>query len=266
MPAPLRVERATSGPDAGIVVLTLVLPDVRNAMKDELTAAWADAVAQLRRDRSVRCVVVTGAGSAFCAGGDVSWLAGEPDATVDELRDRMLPFYETWLSLGALDVPTVAAVNGPAVGAGAVLALSCDVRYAGASARFSMPFAQLGMHAGMASTWLLPEVVGLAAARELLLTGRACDATEMVRLGLATEQFADGELLDRTMERARLVAAGAPVAQRLHKVALARGGHASFADALQWEAVVQPVTLATADLQEGLRARRERRAPVFTGR
>lgn len=266
MSGPLRIERSTTGADAGIVVLTLDLPDVRNAMKDELTAAWGDAVASLRRDRTVRCVVVTGAGRAFCAGGDVGWLASEPAATVDELRDRMLPFYETWLSLGSLDVPSIAAVNGPAVGAGAIMALSCDIRYAGASARFTVPFAQLGMHAGMASTWLLPEVVGLAHARELLLTGRVCDAQEMVRLGLATEVFADDELLDRTMERARMVAAGAPVAQRLHKVALSRGGHATFADALQWESVVQPVTLATADLQEGLRARKDKRPAVFTGR
>ncbi|HEU0101189.1 MAG TPA: enoyl-CoA hydratase-related protein [Mycobacteriales bacterium] len=266
MSGPLRIDRTTTGPDAGIVVLTLDLPDVRNAMKDELTAAWADAVAALRRDRSVRCVVVTGAGKAFCAGGDVGWLASEPDATVDELRDRMLPFYETWLSLGSLDVPSIAAVNGAAVGAGGIMALSCDIRYAGASAKFTVPFAQLGMHAGMASTWLLPEVVGLAQARELLLTGRVCDAQEMVRLGLATEVFEDAELLERTMERARMVAAGAPVAQRLHKVALARGGHATFADALQWESVVQPVTLATADLQEGLLARKQKRAAVFTGR
>ena len=265
MSGPLRVERASTGVDAGIVVLTLDLPDVRNAMKDELTEAWARATAELRGDRSVRCVVVTGAGRAFCAGGDVGWLASEPDASVNRLRDRMLPFYETWLSLSGLDVPSIAAVNGPAIGAGAALALSCDIRYAGSSARFSVPFAQLGMHAGMATTWLLPEVVGLAAARELLLTGRTCDAQEMRRLGLATEVFDDAALLEATMRRARMVAAGAPVAQRLHKVALARGGHPSFAAALRWESVVQPVTLATRDLQEGLRARAEKRPAVFTG-
>lgn len=266
MTGPLRMERATSGADAGIVVLTLDLPDVRNAMKDDLTAAWADAVAALRGDRSVRCVVVTGAGTAFSAGGDLGWLAGEPDATVDSLRDRMLPFYQAWLSLGDLDVPSIAAVNGPAVGAGAVVALSSDIRYAGASARFSVPFAQLGLHAGMASTWLLPEVVGLAAARELLMTGRVCDAAEMVRLGLASAVFEDDELMERTMERARMVAAGAPVAQRLHKVALSRGGHESFAAALRWESVAQPVTMTSRDLQEGLRARAEKRPAVFTGR
>jgi enoyl-CoA hydratase len=260
--APLRVER----PDDGVVLLTLDLPDRRNAMTTELTAAWAEAVAALKGDRSVRVVVVTGAGKAFCAGGDVSWLAAEPDATVDALRDRMLPFYRTWLSLRALDVPSIAAVNGAAVGAGGALALSADVRYAGASAKFTVPFAQLGMHAGMATTWLLPEVVGLAAARELLLTGRVCDATEMLRLGLASAVYDDDALLDRALEHARQVAAGAPVAQRLHKVALADGGHASFEDALRWEALAQPVTLATSDLQEGLRARAEKRPARFTGR
>ncbi|GAC1444783.1 MAG: crotonase/enoyl-CoA hydratase family protein [Mycobacteriales bacterium] len=262
MSNPLRVERDGES----VVVLTLALPDVRNAMTAELTAAWADAVASLRRDRSVRCVVVTGEGRAFCAGGDLGWLAAEPDATVDELRDRMLPFYETWLSLRSLDVPSVAAVNGAAVGAGAALAMSCDIRYAGAAAKFTVPFAQLGMHAGMATTWLLPEIVGPAAARELLLTGRVADAAEMLRLGLCSAVYDDAALLERTLAQARAVASGAPVAQRLHKLSLANGGHASFEAALAWEAVVQPVTLATADLQEGLRAKAEKRPAVFTGR
>lgn len=262
MSGPLRVERD----GADVVVLTLDLPDVRNAMTAELTAAWADAVSALRRDRSVRCVVVTGAGRAFCAGGDLGWLASEPDATVDALRDRMLPFYETWLSLRSLDVPSIAAVNGAAVGAGAALAMSCDIRYAGASAKFTVPFAQLGMHAGMATTWLLPEIVGAAAARELLLTGRVADATEMLRLGLCSAVYDDAALLEQVLGQARAVASGAPVAQRLHKVALSNGGHASYAAALQWEAVAQPVTLATADLHEGLAAKAAKRKAVFTGR
>jgi enoyl-CoA hydratase len=259
---PLRVERDGDN----VVVLTLALPDVRNAMTAELTAAWGSAVDSLRRDRSVRCVVVTGEGRAFCAGGDLSWLASEPDATVDALRDRMLPFYETWLSLRALDVPSIAAVNGAAVGAGACLAMSCDIRYAGGSAKFTVPFAQLGMHAGMATTWLLPEIVGPAAARELLLTGRVIDAGEMLRLGLCSAVYDDDALLDAALRHAREVAAGAPVATRLHKVALGGGGHASYEAALQWEALAQPVTLASADLQEGLRARADKRPPVFTGR
>jgi enoyl-CoA hydratase len=117
----------------------------------------------------------------------------------------------------------------------------------------------------MASTWLLPEVVGLAAARELLLTGRVVDAPEMLRLGLASAVYEDDVLLDKALEHAAQVASGAPVAQRFHKIALADGGHASFEDALRWEALAQPVTLATGDLQEGLRARADKRPPVFTG-
>ncbi|MBC7677564.1 MAG: enoyl-CoA hydratase/isomerase family protein [Pseudorhodobacter sp.] len=248
-----------------MVLLTLDLPDKRNPMTDEMTAAWVQAVDALRGDRSVRCVVVTGAGKGFCSGGDLGWLSSG-DATVDELRDKMLPFYRAWLGLRTLDVPSIAAVNGAAVGAGAALALSCDLRYAGASAKFTVPFAQLGMHAGMATTFTLPEVVGLAAARDLLLTGRVVDSAEMLRLGLVSAVFDDAALLDSVLERAVQVASAAPVATRLHLEALRDGGHASFDRALQWEALAQPVTMATQDLQEGLAAKVDRRAAVFTGR
>jgi enoyl-CoA hydratase/carnithine racemase len=252
-------------PSDGVVLLTLDLPDRRNAMTEELTQAWGTTVEGLRGDRSVRCVVVTGAGTAFCAGGDLGWLhAG--DASVDALRDKMLPFYRTWLTLRTLDVPSIAVVNGAAVGAGAALALSCDLRYAGASAKFTVPFAHLGMHAGMATTYTLTEVVGVAAARELLLTGRVVGADEMLRLGLCSAVYDDGTLLSAALERAAAVAAGAPVATRLHKEALRDGGPESLERALQWEALAQPVTMGTEDLQEGLRAKAEKRPAVFTGR
>ncbi len=262
MTGPLRRER----PEDGVVLLTLDLPDRRNAMTEELTAAWGAAVEDLRGDRGVRCVVVTGAGRAFCAGGDLGWLSAEPDASVDELRDRMMPFYRTWLSLRSLEVPSICALNGAAVGAGAALALSCDIRYAATSAKFTVPFAQLGLHAGMATTWLLPEVVGLAAARELLFTGRVADSAEMLHLGLVSAVHPDDGLMSAALTAARAVAAGAPIATKLHKVALANGGHASYERALEWEGLAQPVTLATADVQEGLRARVDKRPAVFTGR
>ncbi len=258
---PLRVER----PADGVVLLTLALPERRNAMTAELTSSWVDSMERLRGDRSVRCIVVTGEGSAFCAGGDLGWLAAEPEASPDQLRDRMLPFYRNWLLLRTLDVPSICAVNGAAVGAGACLAMSADIRYAGATAKFTVPFSHLGMHAGMATTWLLPELVGVAAARELLLTGRVCDAAEMLRLGLCSAVYDNDVLLEEALARAAEVAGGAPVAQRLHKVALAQGGHTSIEAALQWEALAQPVTLATKDLQEGLRAKAERRPARFTG-
>ena len=261
MSGPLKVER----PLDGVVLLTLDLPDRRNAMSDELTAAWGSTVESLRGDRSVRCVVVIGAGRAFSAGGDLGWLSSG-GAGVDELRDKMLPFYRTWLSLRSLDVPSIAAVNGAAVGAGAALALSTDLRYAGASAKFTVPFAQLGLHAGMATTFTLAEVAGLAAARELLLTGRVVDAPEMLRLGLCSAVYADDQLLDSVLERAAEVASGAPIATRLHVEALRDGGHTSFERAVAWEALAQPITMATDDLREGLAAKLDKRPAVFTGR
>src|SRR3954468_4946834 len=165
----LRVERR---PD-GIVVLTLDDPDRRNAMSDAMTAAWRETIAGLREDAEVRCVVVTGAGSAFSSGGDLSWIAEGGGGEVAPPRDNMLDLSPTWLSIRALEVPTVAAINGAAVGAGLCLALACDLRYAAADARLVAPFTQLGIHPGMGATHLLPEAVGLPLAREMLFTGRA---------------------------------------------------------------------------------------------
>ena len=263
--AHLRVSRP-AGSAPGVVLVTLDLPDRRNMMSEAMTASWGQVMAGLAVDPSVRAVVVTGEGSAFCSGGDVSWIGAEPDATVDELRSRMLPFYRTWLSVREIEVPTIAAVNGAAIGAGLALALACDLRYAAEDAALSVPFTALGMHPGMATTYLLPEVAGLAVARELLLTGRRLTGTEAAACGLVTRAVPRDEVLTTALAAADAVAAAAPVATRLTKRALLGGGHASFEAALEWEALAQPVTLATADLQEGLRARQERRPPRFTGR
>jgi enoyl-CoA hydratase/carnithine racemase len=257
----LRLER----PAAGVAMLVLDLPELRNAMSDEMTDSWVRAVDHLVGDPEVRAVVVTGEGSAFCSGGNTSWIAGEPDATVDQLRSRMLPFYRAWLSIRKLEVPTIAAINGPAIGAGLAMALACDIRYAARGARMGVPFLRLGMHPGMATTYLLPDVVGPAAARDLLLTGRLVDADEALGLGLVSRVLDPDEFRDQVVATAAEVAAHAPIAVRLTKTALA-AGHAGIESCLAWEALAQPVTLATADLQEGIRAAQEKRAPVFEGR
>ena len=258
----LRLER----PSDGVALVTLDLPERRNMMSAEMTGSWGRAMADLRADASVRAVVVTGTGSAFCSGGDLSWIGGEPDAGVPALRDRMLAFYRTWLSVRDLEVPTVAAVNGAAVGAGLAVALACDLRYVAEDARLGAPFTALGMHPGMATTWLLPQVAGLAVARDLLLTGRMVTGAEAVGLGLAGRAVPAGQVLGTALEAAAAVAATAPVASRLTKRALAGGGPQTFEAAVEWEGLAQAVTLASADLQEGLAAAREKRPPRFTGR
>lgn len=256
----LRLER----PSEGVALLVLDQPELRNAMSDEMTESWVRAVDHLAGDPTVRVVVVTGEGKGFCSGGNLSWLASEPDATVDDLRARMLPFYRAWLSIRRLEVPTVAAINGAAIGAGLCLALACDLRYAARGARMGVPFTRLGIHPGMAGTYLLPDVVGSAAARDLFLTGRLVDADEALGLGLVSRVWEPAQLRDGVLAAAADIAAAAPIATRLTKRAL-QHGHASIDTALEWEGLAQPVTLATADLLEGIRAAQEKRPPVFTG-
>ena len=262
MGGPLTQERH----DDGVVVLTLDVPERRNAMTDELTAAWAETIPALRADRSVRAVVVTGAGSAFCAGGDLSWIAESSELTITDLRERMRPFYRTWLAIRDLEVPVLAAVNGPAIGAGLCLALACDLRYASATAKLGAPFVKLGLHPGMAATFLLPDVIGAARARDLLLTGRTVDAAEAYRIGLVDGVHPADELLPAVLDLAGQMAAGAPLAVRLTKAALAHPGHRTLDEALHWEGLAQPVSMASDDLREGLAAQAERRPPRFTGR
>ncbi|MEU9834468.1 enoyl-CoA hydratase/isomerase family protein [Streptosporangium sp. NPDC048047] len=249
--------------DGGVAVLTLNRPERRNPMTDGMTEEWRGAVAALRRDREVRCVVVTGAGSAFCSGGDLSWLAERAAEGVTGLRDRMLDFYRTWLSIADLEVPTIAAVNGAAVGAGLCLALACDLVYASEEAKLLAPFTSLGLHPGMAATYLLPRVAGVGVARELLLTGRTVTGAEAAAAGLVTRAFPGASLLEEVFEIARRTAANAPAATRLTKVALAGGGHADLDAALRWESLAQPVTMVSDDMREGLAAQRERRPARF---
>ena len=254
-----------SVPAAGVAVATLNLPEVRNAMTTALTAAWESVMAAISADRSVRALVVTGTGPAFCSGADLSWLdQGSADEnTPDRLREKMLPFYRAWLAPRSLSVPVIAAVNGPAVGAGLCLALSCDLRYAAPAATFSAPFIELGTHGGMAASWLLPEAVGLPRAREMLYTGRVVGAAEALEWGLVSGVAED--VVSRAVEVAAGIAAAAPIAVRLTKAGLAQTAGNGFETALQWEALAQPVTMSTDDIHEGIRARRERRSPTFEG-
>jgi len=257
----LRVER----PSDGVARLVLDNPDQRNAMSDQMTESWVRAVDELATDRSVRVVVVTGEGTAFCSGGNTGWIASEPDAEVDHLRNRMMAFYRAWLSIRRLEVPTIAAVNGAAIGAGLCLALACDIRYAVEGARLGAPFVKLGMNPGMAATYLLPNAVGEANARELLLTGRTVDAVEARELGLVSRVFPVDSFAGEVQQVAEGIAATAPIPSRYTKLALRDGGHQDLESCVQWEALAQPITLATADLQEGIRAAREKRPPEFRG-
>ncbi|OLT21654.1 enoyl-CoA hydratase [Actinomadura sp. CNU-125] len=251
-------------PGPGVRLVTLNRPGVRNAMTEEMTRAWDDALDEVAADRETRVLVVTGEASSFCSGADLSWLdqgTGE-DITIDRLRDRMLPFYRSWLRPRTLPFPVIAAVNGPAVGAGVCLALACDLRFAGPGARFRTPFLYLATHGGMGATWLLPEAIGVTRARDMLYTGREVAPEQALEWGLVND-VAEDALAHSLTVAARIAEAG-PIALRLTKTGLEQSA-AGLEASIQWEALAQPVTMTTADLHEGIAAFRENRDPRFRG-
>ncbi|WP_275461132.1 enoyl-CoA hydratase/isomerase family protein [Streptomyces noursei] len=257
---PLRVEHRPNG----VTVLTFDNPDRRNPMTGRLTAQWRRAMRSLRQSPDLRAVVITGTGPAFCSGADLGELANQHGQGLSGTRAQLSDFYRTWLAVRDLPVPTVAAVNGHAVGAGLALALACDLRYAAAEAKLGAPFVRLGLHPGMATTALLAEAVGPARARELLLTGRLISGARAAALGMVHEALPADRVLPAALDVADEIAAAAPLAVRLTKSGLAQG-QPTVERALAWEALAQPVTTTTDDFREGVQARRERRHPHFTG-
>ena len=253
-----------SAPSPGVRLITLNRPEIRNAMTEEVTAGWNAAVTEVAADREVRALVVTGAGSSFYSGADLSWLdqGADHDITPDRLRERMLPFYRSWLRPRDLPFPVIAAVNGPVVGAAVCMALACDLRYAGTGAMFSTPFIYLGTHGGMGATWLLPEAIGVSRAREMLYTGREVRTDEALDWGLVGAVVDD--VLTHSLTVAAQIAGAGPIATRLTKAGLEQAAHGLEA-ALQWEALAQPITMTTSDLHEGIQARRQHRPPAFRG-
>jgi len=253
------------GADGHIATLTLNVPDKRNAMSEEMTEAFPHAVEELKSMGDIRAVVVTGSGSAFCAGGDLDFLhTGETD--VPFLREKMTSFYPRFLSLLELDIPTIAAINGPAIGAGLCLALMCDMRVAAVEAPLGMTFVRIGLHPGMVATALLSRAVSHTWAAELLYTGRIVTGAEALHMGLVNRAVPADRLIIEARALAEQVASNAPLALRYVKQGLRLAFRDLTEKATAWEGFAQPVTMATEDVQEGLRAIRERRAPDFKGR
>lgn len=248
--------------EPGIAHVVLSNPDQRNAMSAAMTQAWSLAMSELAELPGLRAVLVSGEGKAFCAGGDLGWLAEGGSEGIAVLSRRMDDFYSQWLSVTELSVPTIAYLDGPAVGAGAAVALACDIRWAGPRARFSVPFTRLGLHSGMGTTYLLPHAVGPAMARDLLLTSRTLDVDEMLACGVVTRKIDSDQVLGDVEQ----IAANAPIATRFTKRGLTPRAPQSLAEALRWEGLAQPATMITEDVQEGLAAARERRSPVFQDR
>jgi len=247
-------------------VATLVFSDTarKNAMSRELGDALAAAVGALRGDASVRAVVLTGAGGAFSAGGDLRMLERLRAASREESRAFMREFYRKYLSILDLEVPTVAAVEGPAIGAGLCVALACDVCIVDEDAKLALNFASLGLHPGMGATYLLPRRVGEQRAIELLCTGRRFDGREAVSLGIALRSVKAERVREEAVALARSFADNAPLVVRALKARLGVD-RAALDAALDFEAEQQSRSYASTDFAEGLAAASQKRAPRFMG-
>lgn len=246
-------------------VLTLNRPENRNSMTPELLDAFDEAVERALADREVRAVVITGRGNCFSAGADLK-------ATLQHGAEGALPhersygMYQAFLKVRDIEVPTIGALNGHAVGGGFGLALCCDIRVASAGAKYGANFARLGLHSGMGVSYLLPRLVGVSRAAELLFTGRLMRGGEGAAMGLFSEALEADAVLPRAMELAEEISRSAPIAVREMKRSIYAGLDWDVAGAAYKEAFAQAATLETADAEEGMAALLEKREPEFRGR
>jgi 2-(1,2-epoxy-1,2-dihydrophenyl)acetyl-CoA isomerase len=248
-----------------IATLTLNRPEARNAIDLAMRQELGAALDEIEGDEAARVLILTGAGGHFCAGGDVKSMRSRR-LTAVEGRQRVELLNRMVLRLVEFPRPTLAMVDGYAVGAGTNLALCCDVVIASDRARFGELFNKIGLVPDGGGSWLLPRLVGLARAKELVFTGEVFDAAEAARLGLVNRVVPATDLQRVTRALAEQIAAGPPAVQRLAKHMLNRAATSDLAAALDLEAYSQGLAIASEDHQEGLAAFFDKRTPTFTGR
>ena len=244
----------------GVAVLTLDNPDKRNAMTPELTEEFPRVIESVRTDPDVRVMVLTNTGGVFCAGGDLRTLETQLDWTPEENRRFMGDFYRAYLSVLKVDVPTIAALAGHAIGAGLAMALGCDLRFAADRARFGVTFLNLGLHPGMGTTFLLPRAIGYANAADLMFTGRMVDADEALRMGLVSRVLPADELLDEALVTAREIATRPTSGMRMAKRTIVQEKLAGLEAALDHEATAQMSSFASPEMRAAITRAQSRSA------
>jgi enoyl-CoA hydratase/carnithine racemase len=254
----------------GVALITLNRPEARNAMSDKLTPALRTQIKERGEDPAVGALLITGAGTAFCSGGDVKGMGGHGprgqmgfDERLTDLRQRQAALTG---ALVAVRKPTIAALPGAAAGAGLAIALACDVRIAARSAFVSTGYARVGLSGDYGIAWLLTRAVGSARARELMFTAERVDAERCERIGLVNRVVDDAKLQDEAFAFAKSLAEGPRVALRNMKDNLDDALHIDYPTALYREAERLVQASRTEDHKEAVRAFVEKRKPVFVGR
>ncbi len=252
-----------------VAVLTLNRPERANALSPAVFELFERHSRELAHDERVRAMVVTGAGKAFCSGGDVKqWEESGPAEReqTGSRRDLVTTPTRGLLPFRHFPRPVIAAVNGVAIGAGFALALACDIRIAGASARFTAGFVKRGVAPGSGLSWNLPRLIGTGRALEVLLTGDWVSAQEAERLGIVSRVAPDDQLMPAALELAGRIAANPPIAVELTKRAVWRGQESDLVRHTDLEHYYQQITFKTEDFRESVRSFMEKREPKYKGR
>jgi 2-(1,2-epoxy-1,2-dihydrophenyl)acetyl-CoA isomerase len=250
----------------GLGKVTLSRPECLNAVNGEMLNELSSVVSALSNNNSVKAILLTGAGRAFCSGGDMVEMLDQKSPTPFESRQKIHKMLRTVLMpLVNIEKPVIAAVNGAAVGAGMNLALAADIVIAAESAKFSQVFVKVGLVPDTGGMYLLTRLAGLATAKDLCLTGRTISSLEAHRLGLVSRTVPDADLLRIATEEAMRLAGGATAAIGLTKSLLNKAPTSTLEEMAEYEAYALAVTLSTQDYREAVEAFREKRAPQFTG-
>jgi enoyl-CoA hydratase len=249
--------------DNGVVWLTLNDPPTRNAMGEEMAEQWKEAIDRIRQDSDSRVLVISGAGSAFSAGGNLEMLFNKTKIEPETNRELMELFYHQFLSIRDLQIPTIAAINGHAVGAGLCVALACDLRCVRAGAKLGLNFVNIGLHPGMGATYFLPRLVGPARAAELLFAGKIISSEEALAIGLVNHHFEETAFDTGVTALADAIASSGPLAVRQLKASLCASSERTLEECLKREAECQAENYAGSEFLEGISAAREKRSPVF---
>lgn len=243
-------------------------PDVRNALNPELLTDLANAVDYVSKSDKVKALIITGKDNVFSGGGDVDFVEKELSPRSSPEIYRILKEYygRAVISLRNLPIPVIAAINGPAVGAGFDLCLNCDIRLASSSARLGSIWVRVSTIPALGGMYLLPRIVGHGRASELILTGAVISSEEAYRIGLVNHVYEDSQLQNEALKLADGLAKGAAAAMRIAKSGLNRALDGTFLGEVDYAIHMQSICIKMEDCREGIRAFKERRQPKFSGK
>ncbi len=249
-----------------IATITFNNPTQLNAMIPEMGDELKKLIPQINSNPQIRVVIFTGAGEAFSSGGNLDFIISHTKQDFETNRKAMMEFYAKFLNLKQIEVPTIAMINGAAVGAGLCIAMACDLRLAATTAKMGLNFAKIGLSSGMGCLYHLTHLVGPATAAELLFTGKIISAETALQIGLLNQIYPADQLTTQTLELAEQICKNSPLALKIIKKGIQIAPIATLEELFAYESAGQAKCFASEDLKEGIAAIKAKRAPKFSGK